>query len=70
MISIDGGQTTVTVDDIIGVMYDKDAVVATMDRSRFVSMYDQWNDRNCFKLSAERRYVVDPTENHIIYLNK
>ena len=70
VISIDGGQTTVTVDDIIGVMYDKDAVVATMDRSRFVSMYDQWNDRNCFKLAAERRYVVDPTENHIIYLNK
>ena len=70
VISIDGGQTTVTVDDIIGVMYDKDAVVATMDRSRFVSMYDQWNDRNCFKLAAERRYIVDPTENHIIYLNK
>lgn len=70
VISLDGGQTTVTVDDIIGVMYDKDAVVATMDKTRFVSIYDQWNDRNVFKLTAERRYVVDPTENAIIYLNK
>ena len=49
-------------------MYDKDAVVATMDRSRFVSMYDQWNDRNVFKLTANRRYIADPSENGIIYL--
>ena len=70
VITLDGGQTTTTVDDIIGVMYDKDAVVATMDKTRFVSIYDQWNDRNVFKLTAERRYVVDPTENTIIYLNK
>lgn len=69
-VSLDGGVTTITVDDIIGAMYDKDAVVATMDKTRFVSMYDQWNDRNVFKLTAERRYVVDPTENAIIYLNK
>ena len=70
VISLDGGQTTITVDDIIGVMYDKDAVVATMDRTRFVNKYDEWNDRNVFKLTAERRYCVDPTENAIIYLNK
>lgn len=69
VISLDGGSTTITVDDIIGAMYDKDAVVATMDNTRFVSIYDQWNDRNVFKLTAERRYVVDPTENAIIYLN-
>lgn len=69
VISIDGGTTTITVDNILGVMYDQDAVIATMDRSRFVNMYDQWNDRNVFKLSAERRYAVDPTENAIIYLN-
>lgn len=69
VISIDGGQTTITVSDILAAMYDKDAVVATMDRSRFVNMYDQWNDRNVFKLAADRRYVVDPTENAIIYLN-
>lgn len=69
VISLDGGSTTITVDDILGAMYDKDAVVATMDRSRFVNMYDQWNDRNVFKLAADRRYIVDPTENAIIYLN-
>lgn len=69
VISLDAGQTTITVSDILGVMYDKDAVVATMDRSRFVNIYDQWNDRNVFKLAADRRYVVDPTENAIIYLN-
>lgn len=69
VISLDGGTTTITVTDIIGAMYDRDAVVATMDRTRFVSIYDQWNDRNVFKLTAERRYVVDPTENAIIYLN-
>lgn len=68
-VTLDGGQTTTTVNKIIGVMYDKDAVVATMDRSRFVNIYDQWNDRNVFKLAADRRYVVDPTENAIIYLN-
>ena len=65
----DGSGTTVTVNNILGVMYDKDAVVATMDRSRFVNKYDEWNDRNVFKLCADRRYVVDPTENAIIYLN-
>lgn len=70
VVSIDGGQTTTTITDILGAMYDKDAVVATMDRTRFVSKYDEWNDRNVFKLSADRRYVVDPTENAIIYLNQ
>ena len=59
----------ITIGNIIGFMYDKDAIVATMDRDRFVSMYDQWNDRNVFKLTANRRYVADPSENGIIYLN-
>ena len=69
VISIDGGQTTTTITDIIGVMRDKDAVVATMDRSRFVNFYDQWNDRNVFKLTANRRYICDPSENAILYIN-
>ena len=68
-ISLDGGQTTIQVQNILGAMYDQDAVVATMDRTRFVNKYDEWNDRNVFKLTADRRYVVDPTENAIIYLN-
>lgn len=69
IVSIDGGQTTLTIDDILGLIYDKDGVVATMDRSRFVNFYDQWNDRNCFKLTANRRYICDPSENAILYLN-
>lgn len=68
-VSLDGGTTTTTVANIIGLMRDKDAVVATMDRSRFVNFYDQWNDRNCFKLTANRRYICDPSENAILYLN-
>ena len=67
-VSIDGINTT-TIAKIIAFAYDKDAVVATMDRSRFVSIYDQWNDRNVFKLTANRRYICDPSENSIIYLN-
>ena len=67
--SIDGGSTTVDIKNVIAFMYDKAGVVATMDESRFVSMYDQWNDRNVFKLTAKRRYMVDPTENGIIYIN-
>lgn len=69
VVSIDGGQTTLTIDDILGLMYDRDGIVATMDRSRFVNFYDQWNDRNCFKLTANRRYICDPSENAILYLN-
>lgn len=69
VISLDGGTTTTTVDNIIGAMYDKDAVVATLDRVRFVNKYDEWNDRNVFKLAAGRRYTVDPTENSIVYIN-
>lgn len=68
-ISLDNGGTTITVSNILGFMYDPDLVIATMDRSRFVNKYDEWNDRNVFKLAADRRYCVDPTENGIIYLN-
>lgn len=68
-VSVDGGTSTTTIAKILGFMYDRDAVVATMDKSRFVSIYDQWNDRNVFKLTASRRYIADPSENTIIYLN-
>lgn len=67
-VSADGVATT-TIQHIIGVMYDADAVIATLERERFVSIYDQWNDRNVFKLTANRRYCVDPSENAIVYLN-
>lgn len=68
-VSNDGGNTTITINPIIGFMYDKDAVVATMARERFISKYDEWNERNVFKLTAERRYCCDQTENAVMYLN-
>ena len=38
-------------------------------KERFVNKYDEWNDRTVFKLTANRRYIVDPSENAILYLN-
>lgn len=68
-ISLDNGGTTISVDNILALLYDKDAVVCTLNRERFVNMYDQWNDRNVFKLEAERRFICDPTENAVLFLN-
>ena len=68
-VSLDGGTTTTTISKILGFMYDKDAVVATMDKVRWVSFPDAWNNKLAFKLTAERRYIGDISENGIIYLN-
>lgn len=67
-VSLDG-ETTTTVAKIIGVAYDKDAVIATLERERFVALPDTWNMRRNIKLEAERRYCADISENVIIYLN-
>lgn len=69
-VTLDPSDTTgTTIAKILGFMYDKDAVVATLDKVRFVSFPDAWNNRVCMKLTAERRYVADISENGIIYLN-
>lgn len=69
-VTLDSSDTTgTTIAKILGFMYDKDAVVATLDKVRFVSFPDAWNNRVCMKLTAERRYVADISENGIIYLN-
>ena len=69
-VTLDTADTTgTTIAKILGFMYDKDAVVATLDKVRFVSFPDAWNNRVCMKLTAERRYVADISENGIIYLN-
>ena len=69
-VTLDSTDTTgTTIEKVLGFMYDKDAVVATLDKTRFVSFPDAWNNRVCFKLTAERRYVADISENGIIYLN-
>lgn len=69
-VTLDPSDTTgTTIAKVLGFMYDKDAVVATLDKVRFVSFPDSWNNRVCMKLTAERRYVADISENGIIYLN-
>lgn len=69
-VTLDSSDTTgTTIAKVLGFMYDKDAVVATLDKVRFVSFPDAWNNRVCMKLTAERRYVADISENGIIYLN-
>ena len=69
-VTLDHSDTTgTTIAKVLGFMYDKDAVVATLDKVRFVSFPDSWNNRVCMKLTAERRYVADISENGIIYLN-
>ena len=60
----------ITISNILGFMYDPNAVVGTLDKVRFVSFPDSWNNRVCMKLTAERRYVADISENAIIYLNE
>lgn len=60
----------ITISNVLGFMYDPNAVVATLDKVRFVSFPDSWNNRVCMKLTAERRYVADISENAIIYLNE
>ena len=67
-VSLDGSND-ITINNVLGIMFDKGAVVATMDKERFVNKYDEWNDRTVFKLTANRRYIVDPSENAILYLN-
>ena len=67
-VSLDGTNTT-TISNILGVMYDKDACVATLARERFVAVPDKWNEKTPIKLSCDRRYIADISENVIIYLN-
>ena len=69
-VTLDSSDTTgTTIAKVLGFMYDKEAVIATLDKVRFVSFPDSWNNRVCMKLTAERRYVADISENGIIYLN-
>ena len=67
-ISLDGGTTTTSITNILGLMYDRDAVVCTQDRTRFGSTYDDWHERNVFKLTANPRHMVDPKETAFVYL--
>lgn len=68
-VSLDGGTTTTTINKIIALAYDREAVICTLDRERFVTMTDNWNARTPVKLSGEARFCCDISENVVIYLN-
>lgn len=63
-----GVSTPVTVNNVIGVMCDKDACICTLDREREISMYDKWNARTPIKVEADRRYMIDLSENAILWV--
>lgn len=63
-----GVPAEVTVNNVIGVMCDKDACVCTLDREREISMYDKWNARTPIKVEADRRYMIDLSENGILWV--
>lgn len=52
---------------IIGCIRAKDAVICTLERERFVSHYDNWNDRTQIKQEGERRFIVDTSEAGVIF---
>lgn len=53
--------------NVICIMRDKDAVVDTLEFEKFSSMYDDFNERTYIKLSADRRYIVDTSENCVFF---
>lgn len=59
-----------SLENVICVMRDKDACACTLERQKFVSKYDEINERTYIKLSADRRYVADTSENVVIFYLK
>lgn len=56
-----------TINGVIAIMRDENAVKCTLDRERVVAFYDQWNDRTPIKHTYEKRYIVDSSQNCIIF---
>lgn len=51
----------------ICIMRDKDAVVSTLEREKETAFNDVINDRTVIKMSCDRRYIVDTSENGIVF---
>ena len=62
----DGTEDT-AIPNVLCIMRDVDAVVTTLEREETVSMYDQFNKRTPIKMSADRRYIADTSENGVIF---
>lgn len=56
-----------TIDNVICIMRDTDSCACTLDREKFISKYDEINSRTYIKLSADRRFVADTSENVVIF---
>jgi len=66
VVSNDGSDTT-TIENVIAIFRDKDAVATTLEREDYASMYDPINRRTYVRLSADRRYIADTSENCVIF---
>ena len=55
--------------NIIALQYDRDACVCTLQHERSVSIADAWNERTVTKVEAERSFIVDLSEQAIVYFN-
>lgn len=60
-------EKTVNVTGIIAYFRDREAAVCTLDREKNITLPDKWNSRICFKREAARRYLVDTSENSILF---
>ena len=61
------GETETNIKNVICVMRDRELVSCTLDRVDNAAQYDAINRRTYVRMSADRRYVVDTSENCIIY---
>lgn len=57
----------ITINGVIAIMRDENAVKCTLDRERVVAFYDQWNDRTPIKHTYEKRYIADTSQNCVIF---
>lgn len=67
-ISTNDGTETTTIENVLAIYRDKDASACTLEYERTVSFYDEWNDRTPIKMTAERSYIVDTSENVVIFI--
>lgn len=61
------GTENIEIENVIAIFRDKDAVASTLERQSYRTMYDSINGRTYVKLSADRRYIADTSENCIIF---
>ena len=66
-VKVKAGETETNIKNVICVMRDRDLVSCTLDRVDNATQYDAINRRTYVRMSADRRYVVDTSENCIIY---